>query len=502
MSKFRKISIVTVIAFLVAGLYLGVSSITSTNLSPSSIVNTPSNKENGDEQISFNSDRFVEKDGNTQNTQEQSFNEPEDAGDDDDVILLDEFSDQDLLTEDQEGSPDSASGIIHDSSRRRSGAVVNKAEKENDNSENFFSQDDLNQLASSGADVEKNGGKLIGGSIKRRSSVSQSQVTDPVEDDSNDQEDIEPELEYPLLFTGQARGYAMLYMMHPKARATVERELEILLESGLREIYLGVLIDGTFGQDFPYLATVLQRLANNDRIITLALYLTNGATMRKYDSTPIDAPFVKIEPVEFRNLIKTDRNVQNQFLALARKAKPTFDLNRNLNPENSNIAIVMLEDNLDRDSYQTMRGLAYSILGSSVEYIRNPCPGCYRGNDMESNGDNIELHKTANILQLKSGDGFTLDGQGFYFPWEDPGAEFLSLDGLLIAQNIALQRGLRYFGLWRETRQGLGDASIHPDRRHYEVPSEEQMKIEISILQDDLEIIAEEEEEFDEWYYY
>ncbi len=434
-------------------------------------------------------------------------NDDEEIEGDDQVVMLDE---QDQVADQNEQSfninqaKDNASSVIYDSQLIAGQTTRRRTPKTTTSGNELFTPEDLVQLAQSGADVEGTNKKLLAGATRRRSTVSQplanqeELVDGEFEDDEFD--DFDDDLEYPLLFTGQPRGYAMLYMMHPKARATVERELEIILESGLREVYIGVLVDGTFGLDFPYLTDFLQRLADNERVITLALYLTNGATMRKYQNTPISAPFVRIDPKEFRRLIRSDRNIQEQFVSLARKAKPIVNFNSSLHPENSNIIIVMLEDNLDRDSYRAMRDLAYSVFSNSVEYMRNPCPNCFEGNDTESFGDKIELHQTESISRLSSGDGFTLDGEGFFFPWENASEDLLSIDNVLLAQDRALQRRLKYFGLWRAARQGLGDASIHPDRRHYEVPTEDQAVIEIEILRNGLEPL--DEEEFDQYYYY
>lgn len=419
---------------------------------------------------------------------------------DDEVIVLNTDPQQLLLQQQLEETPQlddrGANIVVGDSfveSTETTSGVSQSAEEEQ-----LFSPDDLRQLERTGAELAGSGDKLIPGVTTRRErdNFATQQQPEEEQEDEDDQGDPEEQIDFMPHFSGQARGYAMLYMMHPRARATAERELQILLESQLQELYLGVLIDGTFGRDFGFLSSSLQRLADNNRIVTLALYLTNGSTMRRYDTTNINAPFVRINPEDFRDRIKFDREVQETFLALARNAKRIFDFNASLDPENINIVIVMLEDNLDAQSYRFMRQLAFSVLGDDVEYVRNPCPGCFPGNDMETFGDGLELHHSKDLFRLEAGDGFTLDGQGFLFPWEN-GAEGLSISDLLTVQNSAFQRGLEYFGLWRAARQGLGSSDIHPDQRNYEVPTDEQAAIEITVLRDGLfEIDDYQDEEF------
>ena len=274
-------------------------------------------------------------------------------------------------------------------------------------------------------------------------------------------------------------------------RATAEREVQIIIDSDIREVYLGVLTDGTFGKDYDFVAAVLRRLAALQRVITLGLYLTNGATMRSYDVTSITAGFNKINPVEFRALIQWDPVTRARFVQMAREVRPLFELNAALHPENRNIAVVMLEDNLQADSYRAMRTLAAAELGNLVEFVRNPCQGCLPDNDGESLGDPIETHNPHAIGALSFGDGLTLDGTGLYFPWEfaSPTAR-LSSDEALGMMRAAYDIGLSYVGLWRAGRQGLGgNAGIHPDQRSYEVPTAEQAEIEARLLREGLEPI-------------
>lgn len=281
--------------------------------------------------------------------------------------------------------------------------------------------------------------------------------------------------------SGQARGYTMLYLMHPHARNTVEKQIDAMLRSQVKELYLGVLVDGTFGTDFEYLKSVVSRLSVDDRSLLLVLYIANGATMRAYKTTPIVAGFNQIDPVEFRDLIRFDEFIRGQYEKLVSRTKEVLALNLRLDPRNRNIVIPMLEDNLDTESYRAIRGMTHSILGDTAEIVRNACPGCYRGTNPDPLGDAIETHDPVEVASLSPKDGFTLDGVGYSFSEEAP-SDQPTLDQIRSIESQARDRGIRYFGLWRKQRQGLGSTSVHPDDRRYEVPTDLQIKEEIDLL--------------------
>lgn len=295
--------------------------------------------------------------------------------------------------------------------------------------------------------------------------------------------------EVPLpLVTGQARGYAALSLLHPKARAVSDKQIDTLMRARVQNTYLAVLYDGTFGRDDLYLKDAINKLSSEGRNLTLELYLSNGPTMRVYDTTPITALFAKINPSEFRGLIRYDRSIRNRFLNVVRNAKAIFDFSKTSNIDNTNIAVVMLEDNLDRVSYRAMRSLAQSELGSSVEYFRSPCVGCFDGNDGDGAGDRIEEHTLQKFRTLKTGDGFTLDGTGFHYSSEasGQGPDKSSLENLI---DESVGRGIKYFGLWRHNWQGVvpGQPNQHPDKRSYRPSTEAETAEEIEILRHGLQ---------------
>lgn len=282
--------------------------------------------------------------------------------------------------------------------------------------------------------------------------------------------------------SGQARGYMMLALMHPAARATVENQLGAMLRAEISQLYLGVLVDGTFTLDFGYLSEVISRLSIDGRSVTLVLYFISGPSMRGYPSLPIDAGFNAISPVRFRSLIEQDAGTREEYQRMLRRAIPVYQLNRRLSPGAINIAIPMLEDNLNDRSYSAIRELTRQTLGDVAETMRNPCPRCVSGNTSTSFGDGIESHTTGQMAQLGPLDGFAMDGSGYRFAEEAEGNQ-LNLDETRTLLTDSKARGLRFFGIWRAQRQGLYvGPRLHPDERIYEVPSEAQLLVEIDLL--------------------
>jgi hypothetical protein len=282
---------------------------------------------------------------------------------------------------------------------------------------------------------------------------------------------------------GQARGFKMLPLMHPRARPMVEVQIETVLRSQIQQIYLGVLVDGTFSLDLDYLMAVIQRLNAGARELTLVLYFVSGPTMRDYDTTPIITPFSRTDPFEFRELIRFDPRTKFRFESMVRRMIPALKLNRSLKPGNRSIAIVMLEDNLDAPAYRAMRESARAVLGPDIELMRNPCVGCWDGNDGDPQGNPVELHAPTSPAALGRQDGYTMDGAGYIFPGERRLPREYSIEETFALIDATMARGVSFFGLWRARRQGIiGGELVHPDTRNYEVPTPEQSEIEIQLL--------------------
>jgi hypothetical protein len=274
----------------------------------------------------------------------------------------------------------------------------------------------------------------------------------------------------------------MLYMPHPRAREVVEVQIQNLIDANIENVFVGLLTDGTFGRDFAYIKTALTRLANAGRVITLATYVSNGSTMRSFNRTPITAGFSRIDPIEFRDLIQNDSSTRSKYLNLAKDAASLLAYNSALNSKNINIAVPMLEDNLTRSSYLAARGLLKEALtGINATIVRNPCLGCYSGNDADSAGDPIDEHGTASFHKVKFGDSFSFDGAQYLYPEElNSGLPYDAALGLIAE---AERRGALFVGLWRNNWQGLiNGPMVHPDKRNYIPPTTEESAWDIKLL--------------------
>jgi hypothetical protein len=291
------------------------------------------------------------------------------------------------------------------------------------------------------------------------------------------------------LVSGQSRGYAMLYMMHPKARPVVEAQVKNLIDANIQEVYISVLIDGTFSKDHPYLQSVLQRLNDAGRVITLEQYLISGPTMRRNETTPIETDFSKLDPLIFRTYDIYQDEMKEKIKKVAREARGSFEFNTKLNRGNSNYIAVMLEDNLDSSSYRYLRNIVSSEIGNTATFIRNPCPNCDRryDSDAETYGDPLELHEVDQFPELGQGDGYTLDGVEVMYPTDESVSEVTS-DDIKSMIKESYQKQMLFFGLWRKGSQGIGPSgqSVHPDNRNYIVPTEAELKVEIEILREGL----------------
>lgn len=373
-----------------------------------------------------------------------------------------------------------ASGqIVYDSQEGEGGLIYNGRSNFGESERGQYSGsspelDALREIAKLNSNVNDRGSSLIPGiHVRRTPTPVENKVAVPTSTPTN---------ELPIV-GGQARGYTMLYLMHPKARQTVERQIDAMLRANIEELYLGVLTDGTFTRDYNYLTNVVRRIGRAGKALTLVLYLTNGPAMRNFEASRSSAPFSTTNPIDFRNLIQSDQTTREEFIKLVRPLNAVLQLNKRLNDRSRSFVIVMLEDNLDDASYLSMRRLAQGVIGTRATFLRNPCPACWDGNTISGLGDGVELHNPSVLASMTTSDGYSLDGQGYALQGETNSSEipYEQVRNLMITSE---SRGLLYFGLWRHLRQGItpGIQPPHPDDRTYEVPSDLDLEAEIELL--------------------
>jgi hypothetical protein len=295
------------------------------------------------------------------------------------------------------------------------------------------------------------------------------------------------------LVGGQARGYVLLYLMHPRARQTTEAQIQNLIDANIQQVYLSVLVDGTFGKDHAYLQSVLQRLHDAGKEITLVQYLVSGPTMRTKD-TPIRTYFSQRDPIDFRTIDLYEPDTQQEIIKVAREARASFEKNNQLSPNNISIVSVMLEDNLESVSYRMMRNIASQAIGNSALFLRSACPSVPNmDNDEESWGDPLELHKVEEFARLQAGDAYTLDGVDVTYPGDTNSGD-IDVEEVRQMIQASYTKGLRLFGLWRKNRQGIGaqGVKVHPDNRDFAVPTSAELELERSLLREGLAPLKEE----------
>lgn len=386
-----------------------------------------------------------------------------------------------LPAEQSTASPAVAESVLVGASPTAGSSSADADDEESDEAVPLFNRDDLQELSDQGADVSRSSNQIGGAHVK---------LKDDLEDLANapSPTPVASATASVVRFRGQARGYTLLPLMHPAARPMVERQLEILERANLQRAYLSVLADGTFGIDYDYLQQVIRRINSAGMDLILGIYFSNGPAMRlEVERERYGDSVNRYEPEEFREEIKTNQALRQQFLELFRQARSTFSLNQSLSPGNANIAYVMLEDNLDAESYQELRALADQELSGLTNFIRNPCPACYEGNDFDPGQDKLEFHLPEHLHALRAGDGYSMDGQSLFFPGEfDPSG--LSVEDTKTIIAASQSQGLAYFALWRGARQGIGSGErSHPDQRNYEVPRPEHEPYEIELLRYGLE---------------
>ena len=286
---------------------------------------------------------------------------------------------------------------------------------------------------------------------------------------------------------GQSTGYAMLALMHPRARAMAQAQVEILFKARIRNPFLAVLADGTFDYDAEALLSAVRRLSADERQLTVLLYLSSGPTMRRWDSTPITAAFARIDPDSFRYAMQFDDTVRAKYRGIAERALTLTNSIAAISQQAKVLVVPSLEDNLDADGYRAIQTISKDVFANNASIVRNICPGCWPGNDTNALGDPLEGHTEALLERLGPGDVFTLDGLGHSYENENDNSQ-ASEAAIKLLKELAIEREVGYFGLWRKQRQGLGTQLIHPDERTYEVPSASQAEADINLLRYGLEL--------------
>lgn len=247
-----------------------------------------------------------------------------------------------------------------------------------------------------------------------------------------------------------ARGLSCIHCLHPNAFLQAEQLVEVLFESKVQRPVMNFLVDGSFGLDHSVLEDLMFPLTLDGREPIAVLYLTNGASQRQCMITPVEGFATNICPREFRDLIQFSPFIRSEYVNLVSSVLPTIDA---LEAEKIQVIIVPgLEDNLTNSAFDELFALTREALPARpVDYARNPCPGCYSGNETGlPSGVLLETHTIAPA----DGEIVTNDGRD------------VSLEVLSTLRDLSAD-GQQIFILWDKQRQGLTDVPVDPDLRDY-----------------------------------
>lgn len=281
----------------------------------------------------------------------------------------------------------------------------------------------------------------------------------------------------PYLVESTPRGLSCLHCLQPEAKEQADAIVKTIAASCLKNVAINYLVDGTFSYDETTLKQHIDLLTADNRKLFIHFYILNGASQRRWKSTNSAGFGVKISPEKFRDKIKDDESLRTAYKEHVKKLAPIFQYAAS---KGAVISIVpMLEDNLEIDSFEALANLTLENLPNNVNVLmgRNPCPGCYDGNDHRiPSGFFRESHSINNARNLKDS-LITNDGDTTEFDFRNANApDSLNLDDLREARDESTANN-NVFILWTASYQGLyydndGSATrVLASKRKYALPS-------------------------------
>lgn len=263
-----------------------------------------------------------------------------------------------------------------------------------------------------------------------------------------------------LIENQQPIGVSFIHGLQPQATEQVETLKQALLKSCVRRLAANFLVDGSFGSDFSILSAFVSDLSVSGRELHLIMYLQNGSSQRRWKNTAVVGLGGKTEPSKFRDKILHDGGVREQYRALVRRLLPVVDALQATG--GTAYFVVGLEDNLQLKHALEVKKIGNEALGGRfVVWVRNPCPGCYSGNDESTDGfDMRERHAQGTAFATASG---IVTNDGF-----DLGREALATlrDAAFAKDNVFLA--------WDKARQGIprDGRYLEPSKRVYYIPTQ------------------------------
>lgn len=280
------------------------------------------------------------------------------------------------------------------------------------------------------------------------------------------------------------RGLALLHAMVPSARAQVLSLVDIIKESRVDKPCVAILCGRGFGFDISFLVDIVIALNQDNRSCHLLLYLTNGASQRQFETTPVDGFGTRIAPKEFRRLIQSDDHFQESYQSIPIELIPVMEANHRLGGVTR--VVPQLEDNQTDASFEVMGALLKPVLPTSlgVQVGRNPCPTCWPGNGADvPKGMFLEEH-THGVLSRTMDGVVSNDGMTYLFPGETSQyPRKMKLENVKPIMRKANQDN-SWFVLWSAKYQGLGGGSPKdPYTRDYKKPTHAERTALVEFLQ-------------------
>lgn len=280
------------------------------------------------------------------------------------------------------------------------------------------------------------------------------------------------------------RGLSCLHCMHPNAQEQVGVLLDVLQQSCLKSPAISYLVDGSFGFSKDRLRSQILELTSGGRTPLIQLYLTNGASQRRWDSTPVKSFATTIAPKDFRDDIINDKELRGRIRRQLLTLLPIIEEGSMAGAQF--VLVPMLEDNLTRESFEAFVDLIEDTLPRELPFSigRNPCPGCYSGNDsFVPQGVMTEVHTVRYPKSLRDGI-VSNDGRDYRRSADEPGVTNLEE---LARLRDASDANNSIFILWSGKRQGMlySEGSPRypaPDERKYLIPDKAEQKELVSFL--------------------
>lgn len=270
-----------------------------------------------------------------------------------------------------------------------------------------------------------------------------------------------------ILFDRPYRGLALLHCNQTQARPNCEALDSAMVASCVQRLATNYLVNGTFGFVDTHMMHDINLLTAHGRKLDVTFYLLNGPGQRRFRSSSDPSYEVRVDPIKYRERIKaSDFGTLAHYKANIHRVLPVVDFALN---KGAVVRIVpMLEDNLDRESFEKLLEISRTeFTPRPVLFGRNPC-NCYVGADSHTpEGVFKEQHKSTSE-GVGSNTLVTNDGVGFEFPGESaPYPRLASVEQLASLMLQANALGSTFI-FWNHSNQGLNsDALPPPASRHY-----------------------------------